>query len=120
MHNSLNVVTIFKKDDVTFDIQFIKPNENGVNEPHDITSHDVEIRLPGVSADVVLTSSPAVGITVTDALKGKIQVEMTDTQTNLLKPGERQTFYAILKLAGEETTVKFKQALTVDERNFKA
>lgn len=116
----MSKLNIIQGDDITFNLQFTQENcETKVLEPFDITGYDITVKMPGTTADLVLTSSPAAGVTITDAIKGKVSVTITDLQSAALKKGDGQNFYSILNLSGLEKTVKFKNSLTVEERSFK-
>ena len=112
---------VVKGDDISFDCQFVQPDERGINAAYDISDYDITFTFPGQASDVVLTSNPANGVTKTDPTKGLCQVVIEKAVSATLRKGERQTFYATLvhTTSSEETTVKFKDIWNVEERDFR-
>lgn len=112
---------VIKGDDITFDCQFVQPDERGVNVAYDITSYNIAFTFPGQSADVVLTSDPAAGVEKTTPTSGLCKVTIEKAISATLRKGERQTFYATLTHVSTAviTTVKFKDIWNVEERDFR-
>jgi len=68
--------------------------------------------------DTVLEKILASGVTVLNALTGKIQVALTDADTALLKVGEKQGFEVEIDIGAQKSIVQFKEVLTVIARLF--
>lgn len=107
-------IEIFRGDDPTIQIEFVTEDDKNVLKTEDVSADVITFKFPGESGDVSI-----VGTFVTNGSDGLVKVAFTDVQTNALKTGEKQTFYAVLDNAGVERTVKFRSLLTVDDRDFR-
>ena len=119
--NASAPLVIIQGDAATFNLRFLETEDCDLTCCKDISDYDITVKMPGQAGDVELTSTPAVGITKPDPTKGLCQVKLTGAQSETLRTGERKTFYATIKhtTTNEETTVKFRDALNVEARDYR-
>jgi len=88
------------------------------DEPLDLTgATSIKARFQNED-DSILEKTLATGVTILNALTGKIQVALTDTDTALLKVGEKQGFEVEIDIGAQKSIVQFKEVLTVIARLF--
>ncbi len=119
--NASAPLVIIQGDAASFNIRFMETEDCNLTCCKDISDYEITVKMQKTSGELELTSTPAAGITKPDPTKGLALVEITGAQSDELRRGERQTFYATLKHAtsGAETTVKFRDALNVEARDFR-
>ena len=103
-----NTIEINRGEDKTISLRI----RDSVNDPIDLTTLSAATAtFKGETSDVSVTLGS--GITVENAVLGKIQVVLTETQSALLKVGNNQDFSICLEFGADIKKKKLPRAINV-------
>ena len=114
MSNSLKIV---KGEDKTITIQLVNESDKTYHDLTSATGISVSFKKNDSTA---LVKSLIAGVTVVNALAGKISVALTDTETSTLKEGALLPIYVTVDVGSVKTIVVsgLEKALTVVAKPF--
>jgi len=108
------VVSIVHGEDKLITIRVISKS---TEEPFDLTGATVSVKFAKTDG-TTLTKSVGAGVTIVNAVAGKMEVLLSDTDTALLKAGENQDFEAIVTVNTVTSILQFRRALSIFEKIF--
>lgn len=111
MAQTSKVVTIIRGEDKQFTLGLRKKSDP--TEPQPLTGITAASLKLEKEDGTVLELTLASGLVVTSELGGKIAVTVTDAQSQVLKPEEKQDFELTYDVGSTRTKVQFLDALTV-------
>lgn len=112
--NTESPIKIIKGEDRTLSVQLVTEGEDGVLNPFDLTGFtEIEARFRKADNTILSKLQSMSGIVVTNAVLGMLNVVLTDTETALLKEGNRLGFHIIVDIGTTRRRINLDYSISV-------
>lgn len=106
------LIQIIKGDDVKIDVSI----KNEDLTPYDLSSVTAATACFINADDSSLSLTLGSGVSVLDAVAGKLRVSISDTESALLKANEEASFEVQIDESGDKQSFQFIESLCIKER----